>query len=291
MARYGTYKGYIGAAGNKLGIVDVERSFAGFKMVLGLVAIGVWLALIQYFLFYENSFDDLKSHSSSVELTTWQRYTRFLGNFGYGYLWGEHPTWKRTYEKGCLEKNWYGCNAQTTPEQFLLILVKRHPRRYLDILMISCGFFYLAFGFFFLRRPAPVRFNRNLGAIYTWYRGNLWIHPQYIFDYDYKLGLNLLSGGGFNGPMRIKLQSSRNLKKQKTFKLGTYPFPCDGYGQFLGKRLQEFMQDSYEDSGHNWPKNLKYPWWQRSLLGRKKLPDDIDQRAEQWLQSQKKTMP
>jgi hypothetical protein len=287
MARCGTYKGYIGAAGNKLGIVDVERFFAGFKMVLGLVAIGVWLASIQYVLFYESSFDDLKSNSSSVELTAWQRYTKFLGNFGYGYLWGEHPTWKRTYEKGCLEKNWYGCNAQTTPEEFLLILVKRHPRRYVDILMISCGFFYLAFGFFFLRRPTPVRFNRNLGAIYTWHRGKLWIHPQYIFDYDYKPGLNLLSGGGFNGPMRIKLQSSRNPRKLKTFKLGTYPFPCGGYGQFLAKRLQEFMRGSYEDRDRGWSKDLKYPWWQRSLLGRKELPDDIDARAEEWLRKYK----
>ncbi len=270
------------------GVCDVERFFAGMKMLAGFTAIMV-LGFTMFYFFQPYDQNDRVDRYHHVQgLSKWEQQTYFLGYWGYGYLWGEHSSWATTYYKGCVEDHAYGCESKTTPAGFVWIKMKESPGDYIRMAIFFALWFFLGFGYFFLRRPAPVRFNRKLGAIYTWHRGKLWIHPQYIFDYDDKLGLDLLGSGGFNGPMHMKLQLSRNPRKLKTFKLGTYPFPCDGYGQFLAKRLQEFMRGSYEDRDRGWPKDLKYPWWQRSVLGRKELPEDIDQRAEEWLRLHRK---
>ncbi|WP_417843238.1 hypothetical protein [Thalassospira sp.] len=279
---------YLGVALGASGIADVERFFAGFKMVAGLTAILVLFSTVFYFSRPYVSRNEVNSSYVSGEQSSWERRLDFLGYFGYGYWWGKHYSWGLTYFKACVQDESFGCTKETTPFQFVLLQIKQSPRIYIDLFMFFIFWFCLGFGYFFLRRPAPMRFNRNLGAIYTWHRGKLWIHPNYIFNYDEKTGLDLLGSGGFNGPMHMKLQSSRNPKKLKTFKLGTYPFPCDGYGQFLARRLQEFMRGSYKDRDRGWPKDLKYPWWQRSVLGRKELPEDIDQRAEEWLRLHRK---
>ncbi|OKH86437.1 hypothetical protein [Thalassospira sp. TSL5-1] len=277
---------YLGIALRASGIADVERFFHGLKFVAGFTAVFIMAStLIYFFQPYEKN-DEAGTYDQDQEMSAWEDRAYFLGYFGYGYLWGHHESWQRTYLKGCVQDESYGCTKDTTPFQFMMLQMKRHPRTYFDICIFFLGWGCLSFGYFFLRRPAPVRFNRNLGAIYTWHRGKLWIHPLYIFDYSCQLSRDVWNGGGFNGPMDIKLRSSQNLKKRKTFRLGIYPFPGDEYGLFLGEILHEFMLGTYEDSERGWPKNLKYRWWHRSLFGRKKLPDDIDQRAEEWLRSQ-----
>ncbi|UKV13863.1 hypothetical protein L6172_17680 [Thalassospiraceae bacterium SW-3-3] len=276
-------KSYMGTANPGAGIADVERFFAGLKMVFGLVAIGIWAFTAFYFLEPDDPNDQWDSYYRMQGMSKWEQKVYFLGYFGYGYLWGEHPVWGRGYFEACVKEQSYGCSAETTPLEFVLLQIEDEPDDYIRMLIFFAFWFCLAFGYFLMRKPAPVRFNRNLGAIYTWYDGKLWIHFGERFHYDYKPGSDLLSGKAFNGPMRIKLHSSTHPKRKKTFKLGTYPYPCEAYGDYLGRDLQAFMRGAGNRTEKYSPKTLRYPWWHRSLLGKKELPGDIDKRAADWV--------
>ncbi|AUG55454.1 hypothetical protein [Thalassospira marina] len=255
--------------------VFVDRFWSGAKMVMALVFLGF---LGFFLLLNAGLYDDGSGFYSGSKLTAWEKISDPLGKYGYGYLWGSHSTWGRTYHEGCVaEENW-GCTKDTTPFQFVLIQLKDDTGEYVRDLILFLFMFWMSCSYPLMRKPCPIVFNRHLAAIYTWYRGRLWILPASEFSYRYQEGANFLSGRWGNGPMQMKLRSSERLHKRKNFKIGTYPYPCEKYGVRLAEALEVYLRTTDQDTSYI-PPATSYRWWERSILGRKKLPDDIHDQA------------
>ncbi|OSQ33553.1 hypothetical protein, partial [Thalassospira sp. MCCC 1A01428] len=153
---------YLGVALGTSGIADVERFFAGLKMIAGLATILTLTFTAYYFLKPYDPSNRMDRYYKNQGLSKWEQQTYFLGYLGYGYLWGEHSSWTATYYKGCVEEHAYGCDSKTTPAEFVWIQIKKAPGDYIRMAIFFAFWFCLGFGYFFLRRPVPVRFNRNL---------------------------------------------------------------------------------------------------------------------------------
>ncbi|OSQ38194.1 hypothetical protein [Thalassospira sp. MCCC 1A01428] len=254
-------------------VVEVAQySFGRLKMVAGLAALGSWVAAI-WWLFIPV----MTGQATPID--------HLLGKLGRGYLWGEDPGWAQSYNRECLSKNYYGCSADTTPFEYIALQFHADPKSYI-VPLVGLGLLVIcAFAWFFIRRPAPVRFNRDIGAIYGTHDGKLWILPASDFDYSYKGEFDLLSGRFFNsGPMRIRLVNARKPQRKRVFCLGAYPPGHDAYGEQLGRALKNFLERS--GTGEiiaNAPGQAPLKWWQASLFGAARLPEDIDAKAIDWL--------
>lgn len=276
---------YFGMSHPRKGVVEVEQyRFGNLKMVFGLVFVGIWLTI--FWLAYDYTNSGTRLNSRGQEITRFHDLTWDLGYIGYGYLWGEHPSWKHTYEVGCVQENAYGCTSQTTPWEFTQMNIRDGARSLVIDAIALIPFLIFMFTYPFIRKPAPVCFNQDLGAIYGWHRGQLWILPKRDFEYEFKTEPDLASWIFDSGPMRIKLYSAKNPKKSRTFLLGTYPNHTPYYGMELGQNLQRYMQSVTEIDMAEVPRSFTYHWWQRSLLGKRELPADIDQRAAEWIKQQ-----
>ena len=254
-------------------VVDVQQySFGRGKMAAGLVALATWCATIWWlFLPY------LMGQASPLD--------HFLGKIGRGYVWGEDPAWAQNYANQCLTKNFYGCASDTTPFEFMVLQFHANPKSYIipliALVLIAIG----GFAWFFMRRPAPIRFNRKVGAIYGVSEGTLWIRPATDFDFAYEGEWDPLSGR-FNssGPMQVWLYDAQKPSRKRKFKLGAYPPGRNEYGKQLGQALRNFLAGM--DPGDiivNASAHASVPWWQNALLGPKHLPKNIDTRAADWL--------
>ncbi len=208
--------------------------------------------------------------------------------YGHGYLWGSNSWGANSYET-CLQGSYsdMGCTAQTTPAAFAIQMFLRNPGdRVTDLLILSVSLLPLIL-FFLLRRPRPVRFNRDLGAIYGWRGGRLFILPSRYFTYDLNTAFDGLRMSDAYGEAILQLQDSRTPARLSKFKLGPYPGRQPGQPSRLLDQMTGFPQltEAPEIQAQR-PDRIRYPWWQRSLLGPKRLPGDIDQTALDWMRAQ-----
>ncbi|AUG55453.1 hypothetical protein [Thalassospira marina] len=254
-------------------VVDVAQyRFGHRKMVAGLAALGSWVATFLWVFL-----PVMSGQPSPID--------HFLGKLGRGYLWGEDPAWAQSYMRECLAKNYYGCSADTTPFEFIALQFHADPKSYI-VPLIGLGIVAIcAFAWFFMRKPAPVRFNRDIGAVYGVHDGKFWILPASEFDYAYHGEWDPLSGRFFSsGPTQISLYNANTPSRKRTFYLGAYPTGQDAYGQILGDALKNFLARS--GTGEiiaNAPSHTPLKWWQASLFGAARLPENIDAQAIDWL--------
>lgn len=267
--------GLDGVARPHADVIDVAQySFGRWKMAAGLVALATWLATLWWlFLPY------VMGQATPID--------NFLGKIGRGYLWGEDSLWAQTYANQCLTKNYFGCSGDTTPFEFIVLQFHASPKSYI-VPMFALGLVAIcAFAWFFMRRPAPVRFNRKIGAVYGVSAGKFWILPAADFDFVYRGEWDPLSGQ-FNssGPMTVWLRNARKPPQKRKFALGAYPPDCDEYGKQLGAALQHFLAGKPDDERiANAPDHMPLKWWESSLFGVACLPGDIDTKAERWLKN------
>ncbi|KZB51070.1 hypothetical protein [Thalassospira xiamenensis] len=272
-------------------VVDVEHyRFDNVKMGFGIIAIATFLAMF-WFVWNNGDMNLNKVKVWGYELSHFDRLTRDFGYVGYGYLWGEHPSWQHTYQQRCLVDNWYGCTSETTPWEFTQMMFARGWDKLVLILYVILLVTVYQFAYFFLRKPAPVRFNRALGAIYTWRRGQLWILPERNFDFTFKTEIDIASYRSDSGPMRIKLCRASNPNKTRSFSLGSYRNQLAYYGEYFGRDLRRFMTSVDGVDFTSVPLRHSYLWWQWSIFGKRDLPDDIDQRAADWIKQQSIEIP
>ncbi|PKR51852.1 hypothetical protein [Thalassospira marina] len=267
--------------------VFVDRFWSGRKLVCGFVFVFMW-CLVFYDIHdaikvtNQNFYERGGSH-----LTGWDRRKKFLGYFGYGYVWGDNLYWKGTYEINCLKYGEYGCDSRTSPVEFMKITLKKD---YVDVLKYFASFCFVLFCFVLflltlyplMRKPRYVVFNKSVGAIYTWHRGFLWILPASDFSYKFREEVNFMFGKTGNGFMQMSLQSAKKPKKKKKFKMGVFPYPCEKYGVRLAEALEIYLHCKDMDTSYI-PPATSYRSWERSILGRKKLPDDIHDQAAAWM--------
>ncbi|WP_143182159.1 hypothetical protein, partial [Thalassospira sp. TSL5-1] len=247
--------------------------------MFGLLLVGMWM-----FVAYEvNDAINITSQSfyerGGSKLTGWEQKTKFLGYFGYGYVWGENLYWETTYKRNCLKYEVGDCTKDTTPVQFWMIKIKSDFSGFIEVLLVYSGILFLLTYYIFMRKPRCVVFNQTLGAIYTWHRGNLWILPASEFSYRYREEVNYMVGRVGNGFMQMSLRLAKKPEKTKKFKMGVFPYPCDKYGVRLAETLEIYLHRKDGDTSYI-PQASTYRWWERSLLGRKKLPKDIHDQAE-----------
>jgi len=267
-------------------IVEVEHyRFYSAKLASGAAAIAILLATI-WFVWNDGDVNPIEVTPGGLEISRFDELFSDFGYIGMGYLWGENPSWQYTYKEGCLGNNWYGCSSETTPWEFTQMMFVDGWDNLLSLLFLLVFVFSFQFTFFFLRKPAPVRFNRGLGAIYTWRRGQLWILPERNFDFTFKTEIDIASYRSDSGPMRIKLCSAKKPKKCRTFLLGDYTTQLPYYGRCFGEDLQRFMTSVDGLDLTPVPRRHPYLWWQWSIFGKRDLPDDIDQRAADWIKQQ-----
>jgi|GEM_PF-4924945 len=267
-------------------VVDVEHyRFDNIKMGFGIIAIATFLAMF-WFVWNDGDVNPIEITPKGLEISRFDELFSDFGYLGMGYLWGENPSWQYTYQEGCLVNNWYGCTSETTPLEFAQMMFARGWDNLVLLLCVVALVTVYQFAYFFLRKPAPVRFNRALGAIYTWRRGQLWILPERNFDFTFKTELDYFSARSDSGPMRLKLYSARNPNKSRSFSLGSYRNQLAYYGHFLGQDLQRFMTSVDGLDLTPVPRRHPYLWWQWSIFGKRDLPDDIDQRAADWIKQQ-----
>ncbi|MEQ5778144.1 hypothetical protein J4E05_21650 [Thalassospira sp. NFXS8] len=258
--------------------LNVERyEFGRLKMIAGLAAVAGWIGTIRdVILPYLNG--------------RFERIDHFLGMIGRGYLWGVDDSWEKSYLNDCLQEHVLSCANNTTPFEYIAIQFYADPKSYLIPIFSLLIVLLTLFTYFFIRRPAPFRVNRKLGAIYGWDLGQLWILPASEFEFIYKGEWDPLSFRFFtSGPMVVRLKNAKNPNKTRKFKLGGYPHRDRLHGKVLGKAITAFLKTSRTpDIIENAPKNLHLAWWKWAIFPVEKLPDDIDQRAEEWLRSQHK---
>lgn len=259
-------------------ILNIEKyDFGRRKMIAGITAVATWISIVRYAI--------LPYLSGGFE-----QIDHFLGLLGRGYLWGVDESWRESYLNDCLRDHILACTNTTTPLQYVAIQFYDDPKYY--IITITGAFIILLalVAYFFIRRPAPFRVNRKLGAIYGWDLGGLWISPASEFDFSYKGEWDPLSFRFFtSGPMVVRLKNAKNPNKTRKFKLGGYPHWDRLHGRVLGKAITAFLKTSRTpDIIENAPKKLHLAWWKWAIFPVEKLPDDIDQRAEEWLRSQHK---
>ncbi|WP_417843237.1 hypothetical protein [Thalassospira sp.] len=258
-------------------IVDVEQyEFGRLKMAFGLAGIGVWLATIREVI--------LPHLAGKLEWVD-----QFLGLLGRGYLWGTDESWRRSYLNDCLRDHFLSCSDTTTPLEYVAIMFYDDPKYYIITIIGSLIIFLFLFVYFFIRRPAPFRVNRKIGAIYGWDQGKLWISPASEFEFSYKGEWDPLSFRFFtSGPMVVRLKNAKNPNKTRKFKLGGYPHWDRLHGRVLGKAITAFLKTSRTSYIiENAPKRLPLAWWKWAIFAVAKLPDDIDAHAEEWLRKYK----
>lgn len=251
-------------------IVEVTGYYGKMKHVFGFVGLTIIITFAWYLWGNPTLFDARTAY------------------YGHGYLWGENSFGANTYE-ACLESRHsdLGCHAGMTPAELAIQMFQSDPSDRITDLLILAIIFVPPILFFTLRRPRPVRFNRELGAIYGWRRGRLFILPSRYFTYDLNTSFDGLRMSDAYGEAILRLQDSRNPKRSAKFKVGPYPARQPGQPSRLLDQMKGFLQLSEAPGVHaRRPDKIRYPWWQRSLLGPKRLPADIDSIAADWMRKQ-----
>lgn len=248
--------------------VDVTGYYGKMKHIFGLLGLTTTITLVVM----------------TIDNPDWLlKSTAYYGN---GYLWGDSYFGANSYAS-CLKGGYPGCDASTTPMEFAQIMFMRRPESRLQDLMILCFTLLPLILFATMRRPRPVRFNRELGAIYGWRRGRLFIHPSRYFTYTLNTAFDGLRMSNAYGEAILRLKDSRDPKRTAKFKVGPYPARQPGQPSRLLDQLKGFLQGGEAPDVHaRRPDTIRYPWWQRSLLGPKRLPDDIDAIARDWMRQQ-----
>ncbi|WP_147253084.1 hypothetical protein, partial [Thalassospira profundimaris] len=174
-------------------VLNVEQyEFGRLKMAFGLAGIGTWIGTIRYVV--------LPYLAGKLE---WIDY--YLGLVGRGYLWGTDIGWKKSYLYDCLRDHFLSCTDTTTPLEYVAIQFYAEPMRYIFTPVFVVVIFTFMFAYFFIRRPAPFRVNRKIGAIYGWDQGKLWILPASEFEFSYRGEWDPLSFRFFtSGPMVVR---------------------------------------------------------------------------------------
>lgn len=262
-----TEKDFDGSARSGPDTVDITGYYAKMKLVFGLMGTAVTL---------------------TFAFGIWQNPTileQITAYYGHGYLWGENGYGARSYAS-CLQgrNSDLGCHAGMTPGEFAWQMFRRNPDdRVTDLMLLSISILPLIL-FCTLRRPRPVRFNRELGAIYGWRWGRLFIRPSRYFKFKLNTFYDGLQMSDDYGEAIIRLRDSRNPERRGKFKLGPYPARQPGQPSRLLMQMPGFLQGTEAPDVHaQRPTKIRCPWWQRSLLGPKKLPDNIDQIARDWM--------
>ncbi len=258
-------------------IVDVEHyDFGRRKMIFFICAIVGWLEFIL----------DIVHPYLTGNL---DQFDHYLGMVGRGYLWGTDAGWNKSYLYDCLRYHILACTDTTTPLEYVLIQFYADPMRYIMTPVFVVFTLTLMFTYFFIRRPAPFRVNRTLGAIYGWDLGKLWILPASEFDFEYKYEMDLLLGRLFeSGPMVVRLKNAKIPNKTRKFRLGGHPHRDQFHGAVLGAAITAFLKKSRTSYIiENAPKRLPLAWWKWAIFPVAKLPDDIDAYAEEWLRKYK----
>ena len=270
-------------ANRRVNFVVVDIFWSGAKLMFGFVCLGMWmLAAYEINNAVEVTNQNFYERGGS-ELTGWDRKTEFLGYLGYGYVWGDNLYWKNTYED-CVEYSAHGCSGDTTPVEFMKINLQNNFEDFLLTYMVHAGILFMLTFYFFMRKPRGVVFNQDIGAIYTWHRGKLWILPATDFSYRYREEVNFMVGRVGNGFMQLNLHSAKNPSKTRKFKMGVFPYPCDKYGVKLAEALEVYLHRNDQDTSYI-PLASTYRWWERPLFGRKKLPKDIHEQAAAWMRN------
>ena len=258
-------------------IVDVEQyEFGRLKMAFGLVGIAGWIQTIRLVV--------IPYFAGNLE---WIDY--YLGMVGRGYLWGADESWRKSYLNDCLRDHFLACTNTTTPLEYVAIQFYAEPMRYILTPVTALIMLTGLVAYFFIRRPAPFRVNRKIGAVYGWDSGKLWILPASEFEFSYRGEWDPLSSRFFtSGPMVFRLKNAKNPNKTRKFKLGGYPHRDRLHGKLLGKAITAFLKTSRTpDIIEDAPKKLPLAWWKWAIFPVAKLPDDIDARAEEWLRKYK----
>ncbi|RJE84568.1 hypothetical protein [Paracoccus onubensis] len=244
--------------------VDLKPYFGKMKIVLG------FLVLVM------------------IGVQAWQLWSNPVyreiqfGLFGQGILWGENAMWEKSYQT-CLE--WYdpsrGCTADITPWRFMLTIVDSYWMNYLLYLVTLI---ILPSIFLFWRRPAPIRCNKALKAIYSWRRRRLFIHSGHYIEFKQKNFYDAIAQSSRRGPAVIELTDSRNPARKGKFKVGPYVSRLESQPARLLGQMRNFLL-GYEGPtlSEARPRRLSYPFWEWSLLPPRRLPADIDAQAERWL--------
>ncbi|WP_147253074.1 hypothetical protein [Thalassospira profundimaris] len=207
----------------------------------------------------------------------------FLDRYGRGYLWGESKLWTIGYEKYCLKDHYYGCTSSTSRFEYFLQIIDMNLSNYLMDVVLLAWTLVSFLGVFFYRKPRGLIVNMDIGAIYTWERGKLWILSiggSYQSDDRVK---SLIEANRPDQAVFVKLFLGHNPPKRKMFGIGDVINMAVLTNLNLAFKLRSLLlgrQDfSYEDL------NLlnTYKWWERSIQGRKKFPSDIHDQAAAWM--------
>lgn len=244
--------------------VDLKYYFGKMKIIFGSLAI-ITVGVMTWFI-----------------LTSPLTHDRFFGLLGQGVLWGENELMSNTY-KACREwADFFSvCSPDVTPQEYFLAMAKDSIWQYLfyasSLLFIPCIFL-------FWRRPAPIRFNKSLGAIYSWRWGRLFIHSGHSIKFQQKNFYDAMAQSARRGPAVIELTDSRNPGRKAKFKVGPYVSRLESQPVRLLRQMRDFLLgQEHPDLSRARPDRLSYPFWEWSLLPPKRLPSDIDARAERWL--------
>ena len=265
-----TKKDFDGTARTGADTVDVTGYYGKAKLLFGLVGAAIVLTFGYYLWRNPALFDKRTAY------------------YGHGYWWGENSFGANSYES-CLQGVYsnMGCHAVMTPAEFAFQMFQANPFDRVTDLLLLCIIFLPPALFLTLRRPRPVRFNRKLGAIYGWRKGRLFIHPSRYFTYDLNTFFDALRMSDAYGEALLSLQDSRHAPKSLKFKLGPYPGRQPGQPSRILDQMKGFLQSTEDPTMHEQrPGAIRYPWWQRSLLGAKQLPKDIDRIAADYMRAQ-----
>jgi len=250
--------------------VDIAAYFGRMKLMAGLVGTG-FIVFILY---------DVLAPGEGYSI-----FSKELGHYGLGYVWGENEWWANSYSRCITEEiRSRGCTSETTPMEYLQSVMRRNPMTYVWHFLFSVFLFGPTLLFIFQRRPAPIRFNSKLDAFYTWRNGRMFIHAGSKFEYTFKPIKDGLMGMTPRGPVKVSLTNARNPKRNRNIRIGPYAAQNPPQPMALIDQMRFFLQgrESVAETRMR-PDRLTFPWWQRSIFGGRKLPADIDEHAEKWV--------
>ncbi|MDP0926059.1 hypothetical protein Q0601_02635 [Paracoccus onubensis] len=244
--------------------VDLKPYFGKMKIVFGslaIIGIGVHIWFV---------------------ITSPLTQDNFLGLLGEGIFWGENELMSHTYESCRTWADFFPvCGPEVTKQEFMLAMIKQEI---VGVLLYSMVLLGLPSIFLFWRRPAPIRCNKALKAIYSWRRGRLFIHSGHYIEFKQKNFYDAIAQSSRRGPAVIELTDSRSPARKGKFKVGPYVSRLESQPARLLGQMRNFLL-GYEGPtlSEARPRRLSYPFWEWSLLPPHRLPADIDAQAERWL--------
>ncbi len=207
----------------------------------------------------------------------------FLDRYGRGYLWGESRLWTVGYEEYCLKDHYYGCTNSTSRFEYFLQVVGINASNYLMDVFLLAWTLVSFLGVFVYRKPRGLIVNLDLGAIYTWERGRLWILPIGACNQGSEKVENLVVAERSDEAVFVRLFQGQKPSKSKMFGVGDVFNMATLARIGFASKLRSLLVGKFEFSDDDLNLLNTYRWWERSFLGRKKFPVDIHMQAEAWM--------